>query len=175
MIIKSSKEYHVMAIGLLCVMVILSFCLITLVDSITVVGVVFVPTILVVRWWIAIGRTLIMKAEECTVQFLWYRRTYRWTELKTKRIEDYTNRLGYRDPYTSGAIFCKKQIKKQSKWKPATYSMFVHPFSFFFVYFDPHIQYQKWDYRCPDIYVVEETEFRKNMAEWNVELEESNN
>lgn len=174
MIIKSSNVYHIVFIGVLVYLVLLTCFLIWEYD----IGaaIMFIPAIGVVRAWIAMGRTLIMNAEGCTVQFLWYRRTYRWTELKTKRIEDYTNRFGYRDPYTAGAIFCKKQIKKQSRWKPGSYSarFYVHPFSFFFVYFDPHIPAQERKYQMSDIYVVEEAEFRKNMAEWNVELEETN-
>ena len=71
-------------------------------------------------------------------------------------------------PYKAGVVFSKKRSRKPAWLMPAAYGMICHPFSLFFVFFDPHIKYEKWDYQCPDIYVVEETEFRKNMENWNV-------
>lgn len=180
MVIRSSKEYHVLVIILLCCITVLFFLLLYTGDcdgTHKTFSIVFpavfalVLTILTVRYWISVGRTLILDAEGCTVQFLGIRRTYKWADLKTKRIEDYSHSLGHRQPYTAGAIFYKKRASKPSWLMPAEYSMFVHPFSFFFVYFDPRIQYKKWDYRCPNIYVVEESVFRKTMADWKVELQ----
>lgn len=173
MVIKSSKEYHLLALILLICITFFFFLLLSVANNI--VFSVITATLLIiiaVRYWISAGRVLIMDAEGCTVQFLWYCRTYKWTELETKRIEDYTNSIGYRQPYTAGVIFYKNTTRKPSWLMPAEYSMYAHPFSFFFVYFDPHIHFNKWDVRCPNLYVVDEAEFRANMANWNVELSE---
>jgi hypothetical protein len=171
MVIKSSNEYHILAIILLILIGAFSCVLLAVTDN-TVFFCVIASLLLsmVIRFWISACRVLTMDAEGCKIQFLWFERTYKWKDLKTKRVEDYTTSIGYRQPYTAGAIFYKRVSRKPRWLKPAEYSMYVHPFSFFFVYFDSHIQFGKWDLRCPDLYVVDEVEFRENMKKWNVEI-----
>ncbi|MBQ3004412.1 MAG: hypothetical protein IJD88_00630 [Clostridia bacterium] len=125
-----------------------------------------------IRFWITYGRTLIMDEEGCTVKFLCFRRKYKWTELKTKRVEDYTRALRYREPFTGGVIFCKKRTRKPKWLTPSNHCMLVHPFSFFFVYFDPHTNVPEGSYHYQiKAYVVEKEKFLKQMKEWNVDLE----
>lgn len=170
--IKSSKEYYGIIGLLFCCIVAVFYLVLRIADDFRFSSVVMILlSIIVFRYWISVGRTLIMDSEGCTVQFLWFHRNYKWEKLETKCVEDYSNSCGYRDPYIAGALFSEKRIKKPRWLKPAIYSMLVHPFSCFFVYFDPDIQYKKWDYRCPDIYVVDEGEFRNKMQAWSVELE----
>ncbi len=129
-----------------------------------------------IKFWITYGRTLIMDEEGCTVKFLGFSRKYKWTELKTKRIEDYTRALSYREPYTGGVIFYKKRTRKPQWITPANYSFCVHPFTFFFVYFTPNTSAPvgSYHYRMK-VYEVNENEFLNQFKEWNVELEDVRN
>lgn len=173
MTIKSSKQYTEMIVALFgCIVAFSSILVFTDADTRFVVIAAIFLSILVVRYWIAACRTLIMNEDGCTVQFLWYRRHYKWSELETKDIEDYTNSFGYLEPYKGGAIFSRKKSKKPAWLMPFDYSFLFHPLCFFFVYFDPRIHFNKWDYRCPDLYVVDEATFRVNMSKWNVEIRE---
>lgn len=176
MIIKSSKEYRIIVAMLLCVAIVFFFILMDisnykdlLFPSISAIIIIFI----IIQFWISVDRTLMMDKNGCTVKFFCYEKTYKWSELKIKSIENCTYGMGYRIPYTSCVVFSKKQKKNPSWLKPSMYSMFANPFSFFYVYFEPRINYGKLDYRCPNIYVVDEDEFRKKMTEWNVELKDN--
>ncbi len=131
--------------------------------------------IAIIQALISYRRTLIMDEEGCTIKFLWFTHKYKWTELETKRIEDYTNALRYMEPYGKGVIFYKKRVRKPKWILPSHYNIFIHPFSFFFVYFDPHIDSRiiKKKRAKQALYCVEESEFLKQMAEWGVELEDT--
>ena len=171
MIIKSSPVYAGIVVFLFCAAIAFSTLLFQMSESVVVFTIsLLVLLVIIVRYWICVGRTFIMCAEGCTVQFLLYQRTYKWNEFETKQIEDYTNSFGYRQPYTAGAIFCEEKTHKPAWLMPMDYCFFTRPFRFVFVYFDPCIQHKKWDYYCPNIYVVDETAFRKKLIEWQVVL-----
>ena len=174
MVIKSPKENHiVISIIILCIEI-ASLIETKITGEFSFIIFMTLINIILVRYWISIGRTLIMNEEGCTVKFFWYSRTYSWSELETKQIEDYTHSYGGRQPYKAGAIFYHKQTKKPSWLPPDGWSVFLHPFSFVFVLFNPHVEYKAAvAYPYPDAYLVEETEFRKKMAEWNVELKDN--
>lgn len=120
------------------------------------------------RYWIATGRTLIMDEEGCTVCFGWYRKKYKWDELKVKRMEDYRNAFGHRSPYTKGVIFSPYTIHKPKWLKPDEYSKYVRPFTFFFVYFPPE---KRTRANGPALYTIDEVVFLEKMKIWNVKLE----
>ena len=171
MIIRSSKEYLFLCVLLFCC--VLGFSGIMYAASHNVLFSVLILLVLaytVFRYWVSVGRILTLNEEGCTVQFLWISRFYRWKDMKTIQIEDYTNSLGYRQPYKTGIVFSPRKIRKPKWLMPAEYSFFVHPFSCIYIYFDPHLTYSKWDYRCPDIYLAEEVVFIQKMLEWHVEL-----
>ena len=109
MIIKSSKEYHYLVVFSLFSVVLFFFVMCSVSDSIKFPVVSVIPLlILVIRAWISSCRTYIIDEGGITVRFLWYQRTFKWDELKTKRIENYSNSIGYRQPYTRGVIFYNK-------------------------------------------------------------------
>ena len=86
MVIKSSKEYHIMALVLL--LTIIAFGSILWTASMSPLAVAVIVSVFgdfVLRFWIGMGRTLIITRQGCTVQFLWYKRNYCWSELKTKQ------------------------------------------------------------------------------------------
>ncbi len=156
----------------------LIFLLILLYEGCSVGGAVVlvsIPLFINIRFWIALRRTIIMSESGCTIKFLWYTKTYKWSQLKIKRIENYSKSYGYKDYYTSGALFSPSKIHKPRWLKPATYCGLIHPLSVVFVYFkftptEQLAKILKYD-RVPDIYTVEESLFREKMEEWNVILD----
>ncbi|MBQ3004413.1 MAG: hypothetical protein IJD88_00635 [Clostridia bacterium] len=126
--------------------------------------------------WISYGRTLKMDKDGCTITFLKISKRYKWTELETKRVEDYSNAIRTFEPFYAGVIFYKKKTRKPKWILPSVFSKYVHPFSFFYVYFNPHIDtrtVKAKNSKQPSVYYVEESEFLKQMAEWGVELEDT--
>jgi len=171
MIIKSAKDYNWMMAVI--ILVILATALLLLSAGCGVVFAVIYALLLLIfamRFWVSVGRTLIFDVNGCTVKFLWITRTYRWKDLKTAHYLDLTNAFGYRQPYKAGAIFSAKQIKIPKWMKPGDYSAFCHPFSCFYVYFDPKVVRKKGDIRIPEIYIVDEEVFHKHLVGWNIEL-----
>lgn len=129
----------------------------------------------VLVYWIATGRTIIMRKEGCTVAFLGYRWYYRWDELQMKRFADYDGAIGYGFPFKGGAEFSPKVLRKPKWLNPLEYCQWAHPISFFFVCFRPEVPVSK-DSTCwarSDIYVVDEMEFRAKLKEWGVCLSEA--
>ena len=126
--------------------------------------------ILNIRFWITYDRILELNENGCTVKFMCFSKTYRWSELKIKNVVDCKNAIGGIESYELCVIFSTKH--KNPRWLlPSVYGFFAHPFSFIFIYFDPHFKYGKWIVRKnPESYVVEKDEFLKKMAEWNIEI-----
>lgn len=129
-------------------------------------------TVLNIRFWVSTDRTLVINQEGCTVKFMCFSKTYRWSELKIKSVVNCKNAIGGVEPYNSCVIFSTKH-RNPSWLLPSSYSFHAHPYSFIFIYFDPHIKYDRWIVRRnPDSYVVDENEFLKKMAEWNVKIKD---
>lgn len=176
MIIKSSSEYKIFVVILLSSVLLYAILLISeFRDYYFPVVTAFILAVIVIRYWISVCRTFVLSPEGCTIKFLCFCLNYKWTDFKTMRIEDYSNRSGYRLHYTSGVILSCRRIKKKTWLMPAVYSLFLHPFSFIYIHFDPHIEFNRWDVRCPDLYVVEENEFLSQLMEWGVTLEDNRN
>lgn len=124
------------------------------------------------RYWIATGKTIIMSKEGCSIVFLWYRRYYRWDELQMKQFASYADAFGFRSPFLGGAEFSPKALRKPKWLNALEYCQWVHPISFFFVYFRPDIIPLMCEPKS-DIYVVDEMEFRAKLKEWGVSLSEA--
>lgn len=124
---------------------------------------------MVIRRWIADGKTIIMSKEGCTISFWHYQRTYKWQEFKIKALEDFSHT--YRDrtetSYKKGVVFSTCDICKLWWRSPQQYSI-SHPFSFICIYFVPERkisgQYASYE--------TEEELFMDKMKEWGIELEE---
>lgn len=123
----------------------------------------------ILRFCISVGRTLIFDENGCTVKFLWFSKSFKWEELKTKKIVDLKDALGYRQPYTAGAMFSIRHVRLPGWLALSDYCVFVHPFEFIFVNFDTEHNYKKWDPPF-EFYIVNEDEFMTHMEDWGVEL-----
>lgn len=169
--VKSSKDYNFLILFASLVITV-SVILFRLMEA----SIVFLSVYLILlssllmRYWIVMCRVLIFNKHGCTVKFLWFTKTYRWEELETISYLDLRNSYGYRQPYKSGAIFCANKVNKPQWMMPADYCMLIHPFSCFFVYFDPIMVRKRGDLNFPNIYAVERDIFLKQLSEWNVKL-----
>ena len=119
--------------------------------------------------WISSCRVLIMTEQGCTVRFLWISRFYAWSDLKMKRCIDYTNH--FRTHVYKAIVVFSPVERSIPKWMFADeYCQLVRPFSCFFVTFKSERAISKWARVQPDLYVVNERDFRKKMMEWGVVL-----
>ena len=167
MVVKSAKDYHIIVAFLLFFNAAFFFLLLSAGSGILFPCIItFLLYFIVLRFWVSVGRTFIFEDSGCTVKFLFLEKHYSWGKLHTKQTVDYKNAFGYRVPYVAGAIFTTKPIKTPLRLKPAQYSFLFHPFCFCFVNFNPHIQYRKLDYKTPDVYLVEETEFLEKFSQY---------
>lgn len=188
MVIKSSKDYKFITIISLCLL--LPIIAIFYYEATSVNGwnpdrfelkvltyivfvMVLICVLIITKFYMVFCRTIIMDAEGVTIEILWMNRSYKWDELKTKRIEYYDECLGVeRDYYKEGVVFSTNRIGDFKKFKPSLFSLFLPTLSNFFVYFDPKIKFGKWDMVLPDVYMVDKEDFMNKMKEWNVSLTE---
>ena len=134
--IKSSKEYHIITLLLFLLVLAYSIMIWSIIYNVWFsIAFFLILTFITIRFWVCAGRTFILSQQGYTVKFLLFSRFYPWEETKTKSFEDYTNALGYRQPYLKGAIFTSRSIRKPSRLKPADYCFWTHPFSFCFSVF----------------------------------------
>lgn len=122
---------------------------------------------IVVRCWIALGKTVTFCQEGIYVKIFGFVRFYEWEKVKTKRLFDCTNSYGYKASYCFGAEFSRSEYKRPQWLMPAEYAVFFHPLAYIFVCFAPQDEFDK-KVKYPVPYEVDESVFRKAMAEWNV-------
>lgn len=129
------------------------------------------PIILVVLpGAIASGRKFVFDKDGITVSFWLYKKTYTWTQLRTKRIEkhDLPSMLAKGSPpYLNEAIFSPYNVRKPRFIRASTYSFF-HPFTCIFVNFSTEDN----TYTTGRYYEISEGVFREKMNDWGIVLEE---
>lgn len=170
MVITSSKEYSYMVIVMMLALVMFYYILLYLGCG-WLIGVVLIafPMLITVRYWIALRRTITISEKGCTVKFLWYIKSYEWKELRVAKIKQNAHTFGYKEYGVEGVVFLPIHIRKPKWIKPATYCVFAHPLSVFFVYFNSVKQNNQY---IPDMYAVEEECFLNKMSMWNIVIEQ---
>lgn len=129
--------------------------------------------------FIMIFKTLTFSKDGIEVSILFYKKFYRWNELKFRQLESYNKYFfvsnGRRTPpYVRCVKFYKKEIKNSRNKNPEITLGIIRPLSFIFVnFFDENITEEELYGRRPPIFVYNEKEFFKKMKEWNVEIKES--
>lgn len=124
--------------------------------------------VIVILELISAGRTFIMDEEGCTVCFWRFRKKYTWTELRTKKIEEYylpsitDGKL--RCPYTKEAFAAPYKIRKPRMIRSNLYSL-LYPFSFIYVNFS--LKNKNW--KTGRYYEIDEGIFRQKMKDWDVD------
>ena len=121
------------------------------------------------------GSTLTMDENGCTLDFLWIRKKYLWSDLKTIRVEDLRATI-YATHDSSGYEKCivfstKARIKPFIYATPNfRYDFFGTHFKTFFVYF---VKYNKDGKRNDNgtLWSCEEEEMLAKLKEWGIEPE----
>lgn len=129
--------------------------------------------VLAIPRWVSIGRTFVMDHKGCTVKFLWYRKEYRWEDLKVKRYvySEYCLKYG-RQVYKYSAEFSTKNIQRPKWMHPGKYCELTNPLSFIYVNFRPISQSDKKAAQYyPFFYPVDGLEFKQKMMEWGVKMD----
>lgn len=110
-----------------------------------------------------IWRILIFDQYGCTVKLLMFKRTYRWDEMKVKRLES--------NKKEEWVFFSVKSVNKSKNSDPFSYCIFRHPFTCFYV----NLRVEKPDTiftQATQITECNKEEFLRKMEEWGVKLTE---
>ena len=113
------------------------------------------------------ARTLVMDKDGCTVKFLCFKKTYKWQELKTVRVESFDGCFQDKTSYIKGVIFSPKANLRPFRWVKPLSNIWRNHFDFFFVYFRTIKEENSVGIRY---YEVDEAEFMEKLAEWGVEV-----
>ena len=96
---------------------------------------VLVSSIYLIREWISLGRTIHITNQGLKISFLFFTKEYSWSQLKTKRIADYSKAFGSGDNSGRGIDFSVHE-RNCKGIKPIDYSVWFHPFTYVFVAFE---------------------------------------
>ncbi len=125
---------------------------------------IFLPVLVIL---IAHGRTFEFSELGCTVSFLWFKKTYKWSDIVVKAYmscENVHDKMLY---YKFAAVFSARHISNPITLHPGNYA-FLHPWSFIYVYLidadDPK--------REGVSYEADRSEFLSKLEEWGVTLDE---
>ena len=123
--------------------------------------------IVVIRYWIAVGRTITFSQEGIRVQMLGFVRFYPWEKVHQKSYFDCTNSFGYKSAYSYGAEFSLSSSRRPHWLMPEEYSVIFHPWSYIFVFFAPQDEIGV-RLKYPRLYETEGDAFRETMMEWGL-------
>ena len=107
-----------------------------------------------------------------TVSFWFWNAFYSWSDLKTVRYVDYTNRINWVSIFIWSVLIYEKtfEISPKEVRKNITsanrYQMF-HPWTFIPVYLSP----KPINTQNARAYIIEEAVLKQKLAEWGVEVE----
>ena len=183
MVIKPSEESYATAIiPSIGVLVAWALIVVLAVKGIYVVIAVLFPISMLLTWGVARSVCLLMKTVELCPDGYWVCfcgvcRLYRWTEVKTKRLEDYSkvvDRNFNNARFPEGVIFSVDK-KKRPKWMhPLMFCSLTHPFSSFYVCFQVQ-EKKRWNeyYYVDECVIVDKKELLDTLHSFGVELETS--
>lgn len=167
MTIKPAKDTKVVLISMFVCLFFLS--VVWIIDEMydLVIPLMGILGILSIRYWIAIGRTIIIHEKGCSIKFLWYKKDYTWQQFKVIRVQSCDTKLPHHKwPYKRGVIFSIKNVGGICR-NPLKYNIYFRPFSYFVVFFS---EQKEKDMVC--VYEMKEQLFRENMKKWDVKFED---
>ena len=122
-----------------------------------------------IRQIISYGRVFEMDENGCTIKFLFFKaRRYKWSEFKTIRLEDNSQRLfGRGVPYKKCVVFSTREnFHTPEMIDILTYmELCLRPFRFFVVFFKTKTSTEV------GVYEVDEELFMSTMKEFGVEVQ----
>lgn len=124
---------------------------------------------LVLRYWIAVGKTITFYQEGISVEFLGTVHFLEWEKMNTKRLFDCTKSYGYKASYSFGAEFSKSECRRPDWLMPTEYAVIFCPWTYIFICFtSPDEAEKKVKYPVP--YEVDGNYFCEVIAEWNINI-----
>lgn len=164
-----NREINNQVVFLLAVVIVVSWVLILTSQS-TLIGMIFLIVLgaVITRYWILAGRIIHIDSIGITVRFLWYRKTYLWTQVKTVRVFECKDAIGYRLPYTRGIEISKKIVSRPSWMQPMQFGFFFHPFSYIVIHFPPS---EKPPIKLPPLYEVNPDRMFELMNTWGIRID----
>lgn len=176
MVIKSSKAYCIF--GFILMLAALIVVNVICIDAPVILYMFFlIPGyVFSIRWFISTYSFYELNKEGCTVKFLFYQRTYKWNDLKTKSVIPLPWGSASRMPYDECVIFSPKKYRHIRRIiRPYEYRIIVHPLQFMVIHFDIKKSYSKREQKGgtygPDIHVVNKEDFLGELRKWGVQLE----
>ena len=125
-----------------------------------------------IREWFSFGRVIEMDKEGCTVKWRNRSKGYRWSELKTRRIEN--NIKSWYTDCRKCAVISPYEIKRFHKKDPMNYFISIfhwRDWNTFYVYLDSgKISDGKNSYEGG----INESIFRGKIAQWGVTFDDVN-
>ena len=138
-----------------------------------------IVTASLLKCYINYFRRLIFTKEGCTIKVLWFKKTYKWSEIVHRSFEEFTfitkSRYGKRKKtYTmEGYFFSTKKLGVLSK-EQLNRRKFRSPFRDFFVIVIPNLDETKFNKQnnkeFRDYYAVDREVFLDYMRKWNVDI-----
>ena len=92
-----------------------------------------VVSLVFIRYWISVGRSIDIDLAGVTISFLWIKKRYLWKELSASRF-DTPHALGSKIEYLSGIEIQKEELRRPRWLKPMAYGIWMHPFTYVYVH-----------------------------------------
>ena len=110
------------------------------------------------RWTVSVFRTFSFTEVGITATFWRWKKEIPWNEV-TVRVENYENSLmNGRNSCKESVVFTTKRTHKPASIQPLSYSVFLHPFSYVYVYTRESLTYP-----------VDKQEFLEMLSRFGVE------
>ena len=121
-------------------------------------GLLIADLVFCARWTVSVFRTFSFTEVGITVTFWRWKKEIPWNEV-TVRVENYENSLlNGRNSCKESIVFATKRTHKPAIIQPLSYSVFLHPFSYVYVYTRESL-----------IYPVDKKEFLEMLSRFGVE------
>ena len=120
-------------------------------------------SVMILMYWIAVGRTFIFDHKGVTISWLWFSKSVCWDAMNVKQFFNSKNGFGYRDIYSSGMELSYKKISRPTWIKPMQYCFMRHPFSYVVIHFTPD---NPPPIKYPAVYEIDRNILIPALNEW---------
>ncbi len=164
---KGGKRLSLLTLGLLIIL----FCSLIIggVGALSALVICTLPFCVLIRAYIATGRTIIFSPDGIIVRFGKFSKTYTYDMVHIE-IATLTNcvGLGYRLPYKEGVIITPSTTPWPKWMMPDQYCALFHPWSVIFVYFIEVCEPPKYQTTTEHLYEIDRDIFLSALVRWKV-------
>ena len=164
--IRSNREAHLIVLFLFIATLIVSAIIYTVSESMYVMFIICgIYLLMVTRYWVTIGRTVVLNSYGITISFLWITRIVSWEQLRLRKLFSCEYSFGYRSPYSHGIELSHKPIKRPSWIQPIQYCFIAHPFSYVVINFPPD---EEPPIKYPSVYEYDGDTILSLFEKWGI-------